>query len=288
MKIIINKITILIILITTFSCQEVVDVDLETSQERLVIEALIKWENGTTGNEQTIKLTKTSSFYNNQAIYAIGATVKVKNTTTIEEFIFTESTNGIYQTNSFVPILNNDYELTITYNNETYQGVSTLFEAPEILGITQSIDGGFTDEAQEINIFFQDFINQEDYYRIVIEQFRPSTNEVVNHDFFTYDARFEENNIIEGFYEEGSPDDDDFEENEFQINDEFDIAIYKISERFYNFIEILEAQADADFGPFASPPVDVKGNIVNQTESNNYPYGYFSLNEINKTLYVFQ
>ncbi len=281
MKNTIKKITAIILLIITISCQDVVDVDLETSQERLVVEALIQWENGTSGNEQTIKLTKTSSFYNNETVYANGATVKVKNTNTLQEFTFTESSNGIYQTNNFIPIINDVYELMVSYQNEVFKATSTLFKAPEILEINQSTDGGFTDEDPEINIIFQDFIDQEDYYRIVIKQFRPSNDdEVINHDFFTYDARFEENNIIEGFYE-GIDD-------EFQANDEFEITIYKISERFYNFIEVLEAQADADFGPFASPPVNVKGNIVNETTTENYSYGYFSLNEINKSLYIFE
>lgn len=281
MKNILSKITIFILLITTFSCQDVVDVDLETSQERLVIEALIQWENGTSGNEQTIKLTKTASFYNNETVYAIGASVKMINQNNLEEFIFTETSNGIYQTNNFIPILNNEYELVIVYNNETFQATETLFKAPIITEVTQSFDGGFTEEEPEINIFFQDFVDQKDYYRMVFKQFRPSINEVIGMDSFTYDARFEENNIINYFYENG--DDDSFE-----IDDEFTISMYKISEQFYNFLEVLETQADANFGPFASPPVNVKGNIVNVTNQNNYPYGYFSLNQINKAFYVFE
>lgn len=287
MKNIIFKITAVIVLITTVSCQDVVEVDLETSKERLVIEALIQWEKGTVGSEQTIKLTKTASFYNNEIVYAVGANVKVTNTNSLEEFIFTETENGIYKTSNFLPVINDNYELTITYQSEIFKATSTLYQAPEILEITQSTEGGFTDDAPEINIFFQDFIDQEDYYRIVVKHFRPSTNEVINHDFFTYDARFEENNIIEGFYEGSSSEDED-EDDGFQVVDEFDISIYKISEQFFNFIEILNAQADAGFGPFASPPVNVKGNIINTAVTDNYPYGYFSLNEINKAFYVFE
>ena len=274
----IMKKIITLILITLISCQDVVEVDLETSKERLVIEALIQWEKGTTGNEQTIKLSKTSSFYNEQIILATGASVKVTNITTLQEFIFTETSNGIYQTTNFIPILEDKYELTISYKNEIFKAEETLFNAPEIIEITQSFEEGFTDEEPEINLIFQDFINQEDYYRIVIKQFRPSANEIIESDFFTYDARFEENNIISAFYESDN----------FEIDDEFDITIYKISEQFYNFIEVLVAQGDADFGPFASPPVNVKGNCINTTIESNYPYGYFSLNQVNKELYVFE
>jgi len=107
-------------LITLSSCQDVVDVDLETAQERLVIEAMIKWEKGTLGNEQVIKLSKTSSFYNNQIVRAIGATVVVTNKTTLQNYNFTEIEDGIYTTNTFEPVLNTVYQLEITYNSEVY------------------------------------------------------------------------------------------------------------------------------------------------------------------------
>jgi len=32
-------------------------------------------------------------------------------------------------------------------------------------------------------------------------------------------------------------------------------------------------------GPFQSPPATVKGNIINTTNKENYPLGYFSLSE---------
>ncbi len=33
-------------------------------------------------------------------------------------------------------------------------------------------------------------------------------------------------------------------------------------------------------GPFQSPPATVRGNIINTTNSANYPLGYFSLSEV--------
>lgn len=278
MKKIIYKLTVIILLITTVSCQDVVDVDLETSKERLVIEALIQWENGTTGNEQTIKLTKTSSFYNNDIAYATGANVVVTNTNTSQVFNFTETSDGIYQVSNFVPILNNTYTLEVVYQTETYQAEETLFEAPEIIEINQSTEEGFSDEDPEINLFFQDLLDQEDFYRIVVKQFRPDDNETVDNVYFTYDAQFEENNIISGFYES----------DDMEPNDEFSIFVYKISERFHNFLNILYEQGDANFGPFATPPVNVRGNCININDDENYPYGYFSLNQVSKEFYVFE
>ncbi len=274
------KITAIIILITTFSCQDVVDVDLETSKERLVIEALINWEESTLGNEQTIKLSKTSSFFNNEDFPINNATVVVKNTDTNEEFEFILTENGLYKTTNFVAIENANYELTVNYNSEVYKANSALLVSPIIADITQSIEEGFSTEDPEVNIFFQDFINQEDFYRIVFNVDRIDNEEeddIIN-DSFIFNDSFSEDNLIDLFYE------DEY----FQTNDEITMTLSKITEQFFDYLDKLELQADSGIGPFASPPINVKGNILNTTEEENYPYGYFSLNKIDTEVYVFE
>ena len=265
-------------LTTLSSCQDVVDVDLETAQERLVIEAMIKWEKGTLGNEQVIKLSKTSSFYNNQIVRAIGATVVVTNKTTLQNYNFTEIEDGIYTTNTFEPILNTVYQLEITYNNEVYKAEETLFESPDIIGITQSIEDGFSTEDPEVVLTFNDFENQHDFYRVQFSQYRPSDDEIIDTITTAYDSRFVENNTITDFYES----------EDLKIDDVITINVYKISQQFYNFIHVLEEQGDAGFGAFSSPPVNVKGNCINTTKKSHYPYGYFGLNQISAENYTFE
>lgn len=47
------------------SCEDVVKLDLETGPTKLVVDAEIIWQKGTTGNVQTIKVSKTAPYYNN-------------------------------------------------------------------------------------------------------------------------------------------------------------------------------------------------------------------------------
>ena len=63
------------ILFSLFSCEDVVDIDLTTAAPRLVIDASIKWQKGTLGNVQTIKLTTTTGFYSTTIPTVSGATV---------------------------------------------------------------------------------------------------------------------------------------------------------------------------------------------------------------------
>ena len=272
------KIATLILLTTIISCQDVVDVDLETTKERLVIEALIRWENGTQGNEQIVKLSKTASFYNNQIVPVDNANIVVKNLDTQQEFDFLLIENGIYQTTNFVPVTNTNYELEVSYNGEIYKATSILFAAPTIDDITQSIDGGFSLEDPEVNVIFQDFQNQEDFYRMVFKLDRPSENEEIENFNFIFNDSFQENNSISIFYEN----------EDFLPEDIITSSIYKISEQFFDYLDKLELQADSGIGPFASPPINVKGNIINVSLEENYPYGFFSLNQIDKAVYVFE
>jgi hypothetical protein len=102
-------------------------------------------------------------------------------------------------------------------------------------------------------------------------------DDIVNESFI-FDDSFQEDNLINVIYE------DEY----FQTDDKITMAFFKITEQFFNYLEKLELQADSGIGPFASPPINVKGNILNTTEEENYPYGYFSLNKIDTEVYIFQ
>jgi hypothetical protein len=277
------SIFILSLLISMRSCQDVVNVDLKTGKERLVIEALIQWEKNTQGNEQTIKLRKTTSFYDNQVVPAIQANISIQNLNTLTDVNFTETEDGIYQTSNFEPIFNDTYQLTVIYNNEIYQATSKLLQAPEVLSVYQSTEEGFSLIDPEANIIFQDFENQTDYYRATFNYYKPTDSTLNNFDLkdtfdFIFSDQFQENNPISFFYEN----------EDIQPNDLVEITLYAISKRYFNYLEKLQEQADAGFGPFSLPPINVKGNIINMSNNENYPYGYFSLNEVDKTSYVFQ
>ncbi len=266
-----------------FSCQDTVDVNLETGKERLVIEALLQWEKGTQGNEQTIKLSKTSSFYNNQIVPAIGANVIITKENSLVDFVFSETEDGIYITEGFEPEYNATYKLQITYNNEVYEATETLFKSPEISSITQSTEEGFSTDTPEINVVFQDFEGQSDYYRTTFKYYKSENGNIDNLTLedsfsFVFNDTFQEDNLISIFYEN----------EDLETNDVVKIKLEAISKQFYNFLEKIEEQTNAGFGMFSLPPINVKGNIKNITNKDNYPYGFFSVNEVVVEEYTFQ
>ena len=87
------------------SCSDVIDVDVQEADSRLVIEASLDWEKGTTGNNQSIKLSKSTPYFDTTTNTSVTtATVKVVNNEDNSEFVFTHQGNGVYTTNSEINI----------------------------------------------------------------------------------------------------------------------------------------------------------------------------------------
>ncbi len=264
------------------SCEDVVEVDLATSQERLVINASLNWYRDypqntmQMGNLQTITLTRTAGFYD-EIKPASNAIVTVTNKNSQEIFNFIENANtGVYNCTNFKPILDNAYTLNIIDGNQEYAAEETLIDTPLIDGI-QQIKGGFFDEEQIIlKVYYTDDANETNYYYF---DYITSISEIK--DLSVSNDRFNNGNqtyeIISYFNED--------ENKKIKDGDIFDIKFFEISSGYYQFLNVLTDQIYTS-GIFDPIPAEVKGNVVNTTDENNYPYGYFRVAVGNKTTVV--
>ncbi|WP_291865210.1 DUF4249 domain-containing protein [Maribacter sp.] len=262
-----------------FSCEDVIDVDLQTAPERLTVEASLDWEKGTTGNNQTIKLSTSSAYFaENQNTPVTSATVKVTNTNTLEEFIFTNENNGNYTTASFNPIVDNTYNLEIVYNSETYIATENLKSVTNITRVKQSAEKGFNDEALEVNVYFNDPEEEENYYLFKYKEEGDLFFELED-----VDDEFINGNEVSWWYEK----DEDDDQGEFVAGDKVEIEMYGISKAYFNYIRTLIEQSEG-VGLFGATPVALKGNCINQTKTENYAHGFFRLTQVVKTNYTFE
>ena len=102
------------IIVTSF--EKVIDVDLNTMAPKLVIDASIKWQKGTLGNLQTIKLSTTTSYYSSQIPTVSGAIIFITDSANnVFNFVETAGT-GNYNCTDFAPVLNGNFELTVLLN----------------------------------------------------------------------------------------------------------------------------------------------------------------------------
>jgi len=134
-----------LVFVFLYSCEEVVHVDVPTAAPRLVIDASLKWQKGTTGENQLIKLTTTTGYYDSTIPTVSGAEVWVTNGAN-DVFLLTETTplSGGYHCSNFVPEINQTYQLTVVLNGQTYTATETLNAVPAIDSISQNNEGGFS------------------------------------------------------------------------------------------------------------------------------------------------
>ena len=270
-----TKIYLIITLLSAFllnSCQEVVDIPLDTENPRLVIDASINWLKGTPGNDQKIKLTTTTNFYSSTIPTVSGATVFITNSAnTVFNFIETPSTGEYYCTN-FAPVLEEIYALTVIVNGQTYNATETLKSVAAITNVTEETQTGFGTNVKKVKTLFHDPANADNYYMYrykLASKLKP--NYSVDDDTF-----FQGNDFFSlAFIEDSTP------------GETLEITHFGVSQQFYNYMNILLSVAGSQGGgPFQSPPATVKGNIKNTTDFPNYPLGYFRLSEVDTTIHT--
>lgn len=256
------------------SCEEVVNVNLDTAPPKLVIEGSINWEKGTLGNIQKIKLSTTTSYYSNVIPVVSGAIVTVTNSSnTLFNFIENPGT-GDYICTNFIPVFDEEYTLTIVYNGETYTGKEILKSVATITTIQQEtifLDKEYT----QLKAKYNDPVNAENYY-----MYRYTYPNTLLPEYLVDEDRFYNGNV--GFSL--------ILNEELVPNDQVEIVHYGISKRYFNYmIQLLSISGNnTNGGPFSTPPATVRGNMINTTNPDNFPFGYFRLSETDTRNYTVQ
>lgn len=256
------------------SCTKVVEVDVETAEPKLVIDASIDWVKGTTGKEQKIKLSTTTGYYSTAFPTVSGADIIITNAAGIVFGFIENPGTGAYICSDFQPVIGEAYTLKVVLNGETYTATETCIGVPDIENnIEQNNAGGFGGGEVEIKYYYQDNGNEDNYYlhRILA----PVST------FPEYKAEDDENsqgNLMQEY----------FSDEELNSGDRINIRLYGISRRYYDYFRKLLAASGAGSGPFQTAPGSVRGNIINQTHFENFAYGYFRLSEVDVKDYTIQ
>ncbi|SFZ94542.1 protein of unknown function [Flaviramulus basaltis] len=281
MKIYFKSLIILFTIIFT-SCTDVIDVDVPTSEPRLVIEATIEWEKGTTGNEQLIKLSTSVPYFSSTTNNIVtGASVKITNDADDTEFVFIDQNDGNYINSSFIPVLNEAYTLEVINDGETYIAHETFVPVVDIAEITQTREDGFDSDVLEVNVLFDDPEDEENFYFLKFQKEGDILPEL-----FDISDEFTNGNQMTIFYER--EEDEDINQEEFEVGDVVDIEFYGVSEPFYNYIRLLIEQYESVGDPFSTTPVALRGNCTNPSNPDYYAFGYFRLTEVVKANYTFE
>ena len=253
--------------VCSISCEDVIEVELNEATPRLVIESNIYVSVEGTSHFSLVKLTTTAPFFDDSIPEVENASVQITDENgTIFPFVHEE--DGYYLSD-FSPKMDLEYTLQVEYNDEIYSGSTRLVPTVELEYVEQRNDGGFFGDQIELKAYFTDPPGENNFYFLTGASERGINRNVFNDDFF-------EGNTMFGTY---SADD-------LSPGDTVQFNLYGITEQFYNYMFILLQQTGGGGGPFETQPATVRGNMINQTDPENYPLGYFMISEISSLNYV--
>ncbi|UYW01518.1 DUF4249 domain-containing protein [Flavobacterium agricola] len=260
------------------SCEEVVEVDLDTAPAKLVIDANLYYDAANPNKPQVIKLSKTVGFYAADYDPVLDGKIWIEDELgNAYEFVDLQQ-NGSYSNLAFTMQLNTRYQLFVITEGQTYVSEANFFNTPEIVRVDQKDNGGLFGESYEFKIWFQDNPDQENYYQL-IDALDNKIKFGLQNDIFS-------NGNLMNFIIIDSDSDSDTEEK-IKPGESFDIYFSEVSKAYYLYMEKILSTSQNAGNPFAPPMGEIRGNIINQTDSENYPLGFFSLqNTIHKVITV--
>lgn len=260
------------------ACEKVIELDLDTQEKELVIDAHIDWEKGATGQEQTILLSYTQPYYSQEAPEgASGATVLVADNQG-NIFPFVEHIAGTYKNLNFTPTLGRRYALMVQYQGKEYVASDILKEVPQLTedNITQSNDGGFTRDQIMLTLRFDANPNERNNFVLRIKASSDGVTRIYGfNDRYFPDGRFSIKILSRS----------NKEEEKFKSGDTVEITLFRVSETYMNYIRVLSNNTSNNAGLF-SIPNRVRGNIVNRANPQENPLGAFRVAQYSKITYV--
>jgi len=265
-----NIFFLLMICLGLFSCEDVINADLDTGEAKIVIDAEILWQKGTDGATQTIKISRMAAYYNPVTPKVSGANVYIENSTGVQ-FFFPETAPGIYSCTDFIPVLNENYTLHVEVDGQSYTASEKLIPVPQINRVEQTLSTGFGDDEQEVAIYYSDPAEESNYYLT---------------GFVSNVLPYPEYDLTDDKLTNGNEIKSDFSHEDLKSGDTVEITLRGLSRQFYNYMNlILEA---SDSNPFSTPPANIRGNILNQNNSASPALGYFRLCESDYRSYILE
>lgn len=241
-----NSVVVLMIL-SLVACEEVIEIDLNSSNPVLVAEGVIENE-----LPAGIRLSYTSDYFDTEpTVVEKNATVVISDNEGNSELLEYDS-DGVYRGKDLIGSIDKQYTITISKDDVEYEGSSTLFAPSEILAMSfekSSIKKPGEDESiYDITITFKDDSTTNNFYLIKYqssgeEEEDASTYYLVDDDYYKNTGEIEYSPF----------------RLSFNLGDEVTIELYSIDEDTYIYYSQMNDQGGGMGG--SSTPFTPKSNF---------------------------
>lgn len=251
------------ILSLTFSaCEDVIDVELEDPQPRLVVDALIRVNTELTSNRVSVRLALSSNFFE-ENIPVNDAEIRLHNLTANQSIpLISDDDDGNYTAVAATDALTDGViELQVIYNGDLYTATNSFTPSTPITKLEQGDGELFGEDDIEIIIGYSDPADQINYYLIDYDQ----------GEYFTQEDTFYQGQDFEFSYFHDAA----------QPGDTLEIFLMGANQELINYMDqVLTLSGEDGLTPFQTPVTAAKGNILGpEDDFGNFTLGYFAVVE---------
>jgi hypothetical protein len=234
------------------SCEKIVNIDLNSTSPRIVIEGSISDQAG----PYVVTLSQTVNYDEANVFPPIrGANIVLSDNVGNSDSL-TETLPGTYKTSRMRGVHGRTYTLTVTAEGKKYVAVSTMPNAVNIDYLTVQNQNFGRNQMNVINVQFQDPPKVKNYYRFVEVK-----NNVEQKFIFLYDDRLQDgSSIISSLFAD---------EDTLRTGDNVIVWLQCIDKGVFDYFRTLR-QASGGGGPQAASPANPLPNFTNGA------LGYFS------------
>ncbi len=237
-----------------FSCEDVIELDLNTTEPRVIIEANLD----ASTNRIDVLLSYSNDFYENGEPSKISNANIILSTASGENYVLSEVADGLYTQEGLNVVADESVELQIDIDEESYTATSHIPHPVELLSIEQLEGGPPPIGGQEnANIIlapeWMDPIDIENYYRV-----KPYINDTLLVSNYSI--------VDDTFRGDGNPQRFPIMEP-FQEGDEVTLELLSTDKAYYDYF--LQLANLAGNGGGSTTPYNPKGNF------DNGALGYF-------------
>ena len=261
-----HYVLILFVVFIFSKCEKVIDVDVPSIEPKLIIDAAFEVnfdETPVTANT-VVKLRLSADYFDTELPIVTNATVYVTNLNSNSVINFNDiNLDGNYVPDvTFIPEDDIPYELTIFYNGETFKGQATKAKSTPFTNVVQGDETLFSGKETEVKVNFTDDANANNFYLF----------DFTNSLFLAIEDRFFNGSDYNFSFFYG--------EDDIELPATVNIKMSGITEQYFTYFRVLIDQSGQNAGgPFETIPASLVGNMVNTTNPNEFPLGYFHISE---------
>lgn len=262
-----KKLKFILFIFIFLGCEKVIDLETDFNDTRLVVDANISKHRDSLNAKASVKLSETVPYFSDEESIINDAIVSIEINQKTHELYYDNPTKLYVADINFIEN-NSEFVLLIEHKKNNYTSSSKLIKTPKIESVVFGDRKSLNKDEVELKVTFTDPPEEGNYYLWKFGpkksgkfDYLPALDKYINGNKFTFSFFIDKTEYL-------------------QDSDYINIEINGITEDYFNYLNILTSQAGAQNGrPFSTSSSVIKGNVVNNTNLENFPLGYFRVYE---------